>query len=114
MHRARTVNNGPSGFDWYHPLIRFVRVPRSSVLLFGYMEDISLSLAQKAADYSGRRLPPTNASVFLPVHELQVDNILAKFPDVEVLEDICIPGLAQSSIRFALRPVFDCLTKYIF
>lgn len=99
MHRARMVNNGPPDFDWYHPLIRFVRVPRSSVLLNGYMEDISLSLAQKAADYSGRCLPPTNASVFLPVHELQVDNILAKFPDVEVLQDICIPGLAQSSIR---------------
>lgn len=104
MHRARMVNNGPSDFDWYHPLIRFVRVPRSSVHLLGYMEDISLSLAQKAADYVGRCLPPMNASVFLPVHELQVDNILAKFPDVEVLQDICIPGLAQSSIRTVIVP----------
>jgi hypothetical protein len=114
MHRARMVNNGASDFDWYHPLIRFVRVPRSSVLLLGYMEEISLSLAQKAADYAGRCLPPTNGSVFLPVHELQVDNILTKFPDVEVLQDICVPGLAQSSIRFVLRHAFSCFTKYVF
>ena len=107
--------NSPSGFDWYRPLIRFVKVPQSSVLLLGSMEDIGLSLAQKAADHAGRRLPQTHASVFLPVHELQIQNIVTKFPDVEVLhEDICIPGLAQCNLRFAPASVFNFLPKYDF
>lgn len=113
MHWARMLYNSPSGFDWYRPLIRFVKVPQSSVLLLGSMKDIGLSLAQKAADHAGRRLPQTHASVFLPVHELQIQNIVTKFPDVEVLhEDICIPGLAQCSLRFASASVFNFLPKY--
>jgi hypothetical protein len=38
--------------------------------------------------------------VYLPVHELQIENIKSRIPHVEVLaDDIYLNAMAQSSIR---------------
>lgn len=101
MHRARMLHFSISpNYDWYHPRIRFVRVPRSSLDLLGPFEQTIRRLAEQAADACGRVLPSDESRVLMPVHELQIENIISKFNDVEVLHpDISVEALAQSSIR---------------
>jgi hypothetical protein len=93
-------------YDWYHPRIRFVRVPRTSLDLLGPFESTMRALAEEAAEKSGRHLPDDPSSVLMPVHELQVPNIASKFHDVEILHpDISLQAFAQSSIRFVNHAV---------
>lgn len=88
-------------YDWYHPRIRFVQVPRTSLDILGPFESVMRTLAGKAAEKSGRELPDDPSFVFMPVHELQISNIASKFHDAEILHpDISLQALAQSSIRF--------------
>lgn len=101
MHRARMLPSSVLDYDWYHPRIRFVRVPRTSLDILGPFESVMRTLAGKAAEKSGRELPDDPSFVFMPVHELQISNIASKFHDAEILHpDISLQALAQSSIRF--------------
>jgi len=88
-------------YDWYHPIIRFARVPRTSLDILGPFESTMRVLAGKAAEKSGRQLPDDPSFVFMPVHELQITNIASKFHDVDILHpEISLQALAQCSIRF--------------
>lgn len=104
MHRARMlpINTNPN-YDWYRPRVRFARVPRSSLDLLGDFESKITPLAVHAAAKCGQELVLDDFTVIMPVHELQVANILAKFSEVEMLHpDISVEALGQSSIRCAL------------
>ena len=102
MHRARemlllTAHN----YDWYHPWVRFARVPRSHLDISGPFEHQMRILAELAARNSGHPIPDDLSSVYVPIHELQIPIIRQKFPDVEILHpDIGLQGLAQASIRY--------------
>lgn len=107
MHRARmlSMSRPVLQYDWYHPRIRFVIVPRSSVDIQGPFEREIRSLVTKVVAMSGRALPDDPSSVWMPVHELQIPNILSKFHDVEILDsDISVKAYAQSSIRTVIVP----------
>lgn len=102
MHRSRTLPYGtPENYDWYHPLIRFVVAPSSSITVAGPFEQQVRSLAEIAANKSGTRLLVDPGKVIMPVHELQVPNVLSKFKDVELLgPEVSIRALGQSSVRY--------------
>ncbi|KAF8640269.1 hypothetical protein AX16_010164 [Volvariella volvacea WC 439] len=106
MHRARVLpTNASSDYDWYHPRIRFAVVPRTSVDVYGEFEEKIRSLAHGAARRVGMQLPEDDTKIIMPVHELQVENVQAKFGDVEFLHpDISVGALAQSSIRTVSVP----------
>ncbi|TFK40140.1 IucC family-domain-containing protein [Crucibulum laeve] len=105
MHRARMFNGTPEHFDWYHPRVRFVGVPRSNLNIIGPFEESMLQLAMTAANRAGRTLPLDDTLVFMPVHELQIKNITSMFRDVHILHaDISVPVFAQSSIRTVVVP----------
>ncbi|KXN81324.1 hypothetical protein AN958_05179 [Leucoagaricus sp. SymC.cos] len=105
MHRARMFDAAPAEYNWYHPRVRFARVPKASLSLFGNFENTFRSLAQLAASRASHDLVLDESSVFMPVHELQIDNIAKRFTDVEILpSDIYLPALAQSSIRTVSLP----------
>jgi len=99
-------------YDWYHPQIRFVCVPRSRIDIQGPFEREMRSLAEKVAAKSGKALPDNLHSVLMPVHELQIPNIASKFQDVKILDsDISVKGFAQSSIRYiTITPYFMLTT----
>lgn len=106
MHRARMLpKNYPvenaMDYDWYHPRIRFVRLPRSSLDIHENFDLLSTQLAKKAFEQAGQTMPIENPNlVYLPVHELQIENIRSRIPHVDVLtDDIYLDSLAQSSIR---------------
>ena len=53
-----------------------------------------------ASRVSGRPPPQRGGCVIVPVYDLQVENLRAKFPDVEILDkDFSIPAFGQASIR---------------
>lgn len=100
MHRARSLPSTVLDYDWYHPRIRFVRVPRDLVNVVGPFEASIRELAKSAAKRCGRWISDDPDLILMPVHELQIPNIVSKFPDVDVLHgDISLQAYAQSSIR---------------
>lgn len=105
MHRARMLplnyaTESAMDYDWYHPKIRFVRVPASQLNLLGSFRQISMAMAAKAFKRAGWPFEEGDDSVYMPIHELQAKNIASKFKNVEILHpDIYLPALAQSSIR---------------
>ncbi|KAL0954600.1 hypothetical protein HGRIS_003560 [Hohenbuehelia grisea] len=105
MHRARSMTSVPSDYDWYHPKIRFVRVPQSMLSLSGPFEEYIPRLAQIAATNAGKQLLDVPETTLMPAHELQIPNLVEKFDGIEVLDDdIYVEALAQSSIRTVLVP----------
>ncbi|KAG5642424.1 hypothetical protein DXG03_002798 [Asterophora parasitica] len=105
MHRARMLPLSLSDYDWYRPRIRFVRVHRANIKVLGPFETEILKLAKGAAERSGQLLREDPSTIVMPVHELQIPSITAKFPDVEVLHpDINVQAFAQSSIRTVVIP----------
>lgn len=102
MHRARVFNQISLEYDWYHPRVRFVRVPRTHVRFLGQFEKISKRLVALAAKNTSCPLDVEDtAFIYMPVHELQVENIKARFGNVELLDpEISLPAQAQASIRY--------------
>ncbi|KAG5721095.1 hypothetical protein E4T56_gene7532, partial [Termitomyces sp. T112] len=105
MHRARSLPSTVLDYDWYHPRIRFVRVPRARIRVLGPFEASIRELAKSTAERCGRTISDDPDSFVMPVHELQIPNIVAKFPDIAVLHaDISLQAYAQSSIRTVIIP----------
>lgn len=104
MHRARIVPvDLPDGYDWYHPLIRFVQVPRVCLHILGPFETEIRTLANKAAEKVGKCIIVDNDRVIMPIHELQAPFIVSKFKQAELLDaDINVCAQAQSSIRLVV------------
>ncbi|KAI0321792.1 IucC family-domain-containing protein [Amylostereum chailletii] len=106
MHRARrtlpplaAVN--PKTRDWYRPKIRFAVVSRERLEILGPFEEHVRALAQTAAAKAGKTLPNLqDTHVIMPLYDLQVANVQAKFEDVQILdEDISLDALGQASLR---------------
>ncbi|KAG6813605.1 hypothetical protein H0H92_009222 [Tricholoma furcatifolium] len=105
MHRARALPSGHVDYDWYHPQIRFVRVPRAKINMYGSFEVYIQRLVAIASQRCGKTIHDDPHFVVMPVHELQVPNIVSKFSDAEVLDtEINLLALAQSSIRTVVIP----------
>lgn len=93
--------NAPSDYNWYRPKMHFVRVPSESLDTRGPFDSIMRDLVAKAALASGTETPAdVPGTIFMPVHEMQLPTVLAKFKDIEVVEPT-IGALGQSSIRYA-------------
>ncbi|KAJ7164011.1 IucC family-domain-containing protein [Mycena crocata] len=104
MHRARMSNYAPSDYNWYRPKIRFVRLPSASLDTRGPFDSMMRGLVTKAALSSGTANPEDiPGTIFMPVHEMQLPTVIAKFKDIEVLEPT-IDALGQSSIRTVVIP----------
>ncbi|KAH9177423.1 hypothetical protein EDB89DRAFT_2218461 [Lactarius sanguifluus] len=91
MHRARhtvppLLPHDPQSRDW--------NFPRP-------FEEEARVVVELASRVSGRPLPQRDGCIIVPVYDLQVENLRAKFPDVEILDDdFSIPAFGQASIRF--------------
>ncbi|KAJ7220104.1 IucC family-domain-containing protein [Mycena pura] len=104
MHRARMCANAPPDYDWYRPKIHFVRVPDDSLDTRGPFAAMMRELVTKAAAASNMKNPQDlPGTTFMPVHEMQLSTVCAKFKNVQVLEPT-IDALGQASIRTVLIP----------
>lgn len=112
MHRARRTISPlapikPGQYDYYFPHIHFVSIPRDNLSIEGDFEDLIAPLRDSAAKNAGKPLEaPRDDSVLLPVHELQIPNIITKFKDAAVLpEEYRVLTPAQASIRYILLTI---------
>jgi len=105
MHRARHAipplpHQDPQNRDWKHPQVRFAFVSRSRLDIVGPFERDICPILELATRASGVPLPQRDGFVIVPVYDLQIANLHAKFPDVEILDEkFSIPSFAQASIR---------------
>lgn len=87
-------------YDWYHPRIQFVKIRKDDVIVAGDFESVMEGLINKAILRANAQPPLVDGYLFMPIHELQIENVKAKFPNVEILDpEICLLASAQSSIR---------------
>ena len=83
------------------PRIRFVSLTRTCVSIQGPFEELLASLRVSATENTTISPKALKDKVLLPVHELQIPNILANFPDADILpEEFGVVAPAQASIRF--------------
>ena len=105
MHRARhavppLLPQEPQIRDWNFLRIRFAILSHARLDILGPFEQEARVIVELASRVSGRPPPQRDGCVIVPVYDLQVENIRAKFPDVEILDkDFSIPASAQASIR---------------
>ncbi|KAJ7510428.1 IucC family-domain-containing protein [Mycena galericulata] len=110
MHKTRMFLSPisdlvPGSYDLYHTKLRFVAVPRENLKITNDFEKYTAPLIASASASAGQELTIPENFVAVPVHELQVAHIQAKFPDVVVFSStFCLPILGQQSIRSVIVP----------
>ncbi|KAF9048461.1 IucC family-domain-containing protein [Panaeolus papilionaceus] len=110
MHKTRRFlaplpNYRPGSYDLLHPMLRFVFVPRENLKITYDFEALTAPLLKAASDRAGRPFPEHLGHVVVPVHELQVTHVRAKFPDAIITPvEYSIPLLAQQSLRSVIVP----------
>ncbi|KAI0267697.1 IucC family-domain-containing protein [Gloeopeniophorella convolvens] len=110
MHRARHAvhplpHHDPQSRDWNKPWIRFAVVPRARLDILGPFESEIRAITEVASRTAGRPFPEQDGFVVVPVYDLQIANLRAKFPDVEILDEaFTVCALGQASIRTVVFP----------
>ncbi|KAJ6630971.1 IucC family-domain-containing protein [Mycena sp. CBHHK59/15] len=110
MHKTRMFlppmpDMGPGSYDLYHPKLRFVGIPRDNLKITNDFEMYIAPLIATASKNAGETLQVPENFVVVPVHELQVAHIEAKFPEATIYPPIFnLSLLAQQSIRSVVVP----------
>ncbi|KAJ3997600.1 IucC family-domain-containing protein [Lentinula boryana] len=106
MHKTRAFlppmqDISPGSYDLYHPNLRFVALPKSSLKITYDFEQLTEPLRQAVAQAVGKeKLDVPADHLVIPVHELQVAHIQDKFKEAVIYPpEFSLPLLAQQSIR---------------
>ncbi|KAI8867164.1 hypothetical protein GQ42DRAFT_111416, partial [Ramicandelaber brevisporus] len=104
MHKARYAiaplpPMRPS-LELYNTHMRFVTMPKSELSIIGDFGKEIRDLTTASLDDAHRHLIDDESIVVIPVHSMQVPNVLAKFPLAVLLPETCqVPILGQASMR---------------
>nr|CAG8472420.1 3130_t:CDS:10 [Entrophospora candida] len=91
----------PSTYNFDRPMIRFVSVPIDKVSICGPIQEF---LNQLYDIMNPKPVVSTN-QILIPVHELQLPNILEKFPYITILDSsYSIQAISQVSLRTVVFP----------
>ncbi|KAF7312080.1 hypothetical protein MIND_00220300 [Mycena indigotica] len=110
MHKTRMLlppiqDIIPGSYDLYHTTLRFVAFPRESLKITYDFERLTTPLREAATATAGKELVVPEDFVIVPVHELQIAHIEAKFPEAIIIgPEFCLPILGQQSIRSVVVP----------
>ncbi|GJJ10653.1 hypothetical protein Clacol_004880 [Clathrus columnatus] len=110
MHKMRRtlppINEiAPGEFNWQEPHVRMVVVPRHRLNIQGPWDDYITPFIKKVRNIGENPLAILPTEVLVPVHELQIMNILEKFPEARVLpEEYSFVAFAQQSLRSVIIP----------
>ncbi|KAJ7221016.1 IucC family-domain-containing protein [Mycena haematopus] len=95
----------PGSYDLYHTKLRFVAVPRENLKITNDFEKYTAPLREFASASAGEEMTIPENFVVVPVHDLQVVHIQAKFPEAMVYPPaFYLPILGQQSIRSVIVP----------
>ncbi|KAI0321791.1 IucC family-domain-containing protein [Amylostereum chailletii] len=110
MHKTRAFlppipDIAPGGYDLYHPRIRLAALPRTSLNVTGDFESYVAPIVAGAEKNAQQKLVIPEGHVVVPVHELQVHHVQAKFPEAQIFPaPFSVSALAQQSIRSVILP----------
>ncbi|KIL58736.1 hypothetical protein M378DRAFT_86059 [Amanita muscaria Koide BX008] len=110
MHKTRSFlpplpDYVPENCDLYQSNLRFAVVPKVQLKVTNDFEYFMKPVVDLASRLAGEWPAIAEDRMIVPVHRLQVEHILNKFPDVEILsEKYMVPIVAQQSIRSVLVP----------
>lgn len=91
----------PGSYDLHHTKLRFVAVPRENLKITNDFEKYTAPLIKSASEAANEELTVPENFVVVPVHDLQVAHIQAKFPEALVYPPAFnLPILGQQSIRY--------------
>ncbi|CAG8541784.1 5726_t:CDS:2 [Diversispora eburnea] len=113
MHKSRKAVKPipeilPGTYDFETPTIRFVKISQEKVMIRGPINEILLKLINII---SPKPFCSPNY-ILIPVHELQLPNIIKNFPYVEILSSkYSLKSISQASLRTVL---FTQLPEYAF
>jgi hypothetical protein len=116
MHRARRTIPPlpallPGQYDFHHPRVRFLSIPRHKLSIQGDFEQLLGPLRESAEMNASKPLNVPEEQVVFPVHELQIPNIIANFPDAGILpEEYSVLTPAQASIRLVHYSSFNAIS----
>ncbi|KAJ7352412.1 IucC family-domain-containing protein [Mycena albidolilacea] len=95
----------PGSYDLHHTKLRFVAVPRENLKITNDFEKYTAPLIKSASEAADEELIVPENFVVVPVHDLQVAHIQAKFPEALVYPPAFnLPILGQQSIRSVIVP----------
>ncbi|KAF7375204.1 hypothetical protein MSAN_00407000 [Mycena sanguinolenta] len=95
----------PGSYDLHHTKLRFVAVPRENLKITNDFEKYTAPLIKFASASAGEEMIVPENFVVVPVHDLQVVHIQAKFPEAMVYPPAFnLPILGQQSIRSVVVP----------
>lgn len=93
-------NYGPGDYDLYNPQIRLAAVPTQDLHITGDFASLVAPIVNYATKKAGKKPDVSADRVLIPVHELQVHQILNKIPNVQILPpEFSFSARAQQSIR---------------
>ncbi|KAK7032832.1 IucC family-domain-containing protein [Favolaschia claudopus] len=110
MHKTRMFlppirDIAPGTYDLHHTKLRFVAVPRENLKITNDFEKYTAPLIVSASAAAGEELKVPDGFVVVPVHDLQVVHIEAKFPEAVIYPPaFSLPILGQQSIRSVIVP----------
>ncbi|KAF8207122.1 IucC family-domain-containing protein [Mycena galopus ATCC 62051] len=110
MHKTRMFlppirDFAPGEYDLQHTKLRFVAVPRENLKITNDFERYTAPLVEFASTSAGEEMAVPENFVVVPVHDLQVAHIQAKFPEAMVYPPVFnLPILGQQSIRSVIVP----------
>ncbi|KAI8984409.1 IucC family-domain-containing protein [Mycotypha africana] len=115
MHKARKSFPPmkpltPESYDFDHPKVRLVGIPRDNAVLRGQYEELFKDLADAFFQAAGDIVEESHNKydkdyVYIAIHELQLPNVAEKFPDCYIFpEAYSITVEALASLRSVARP----------
>ncbi|CAF0952843.1 unnamed protein product [Adineta steineri] len=86
------------------PMVKFISIPRSELVIHGEWETIMKHYLPSA---------PSPDTLILPVHELQVSNVLSRIPSATLIPNFERQFVAQSSIRTVVPQLASDLPGFL-
>lgn len=92
----------PGEFNWQEPSIRMILVLRDKLNIQGPWDNYISPIFNEICK-AGRTAPDKSPEeVLIPIHELQIENIVKKFPEARILpEEYSLTAYAQQSLRYS-------------
>ena len=110
----------PGSYDLHNPKLRLISVPRENLKITYNFEALCQPILDAVTKSSGQHFSAPDGHVVVPVHELQLLHIEAKFPDAIIYPaQFSLPLLAQQSLRYTsyvfLRHCYSvfCLDQFL-
>lgn len=96
----------PGDFNWKEPNIRMILVPRDKLNIQGPWDNCVSPIFNEICKAGREASDKPPKEILIPIHELQIENIVKKFPEARILpKEYSLTAQAQQSLRSVIVEV---------